>query len=331
MTMQVFYYQNSQLFAPSGEPIAPFAPRTSAITLGTFDGVHLGHRRIIAALLSKARANGLRAMLLTFAPHPRTVVSKKDSAPVRLLTTTEEKLALLSELGLDCVIVVEFTKAFSELSPEEFVEKILLHKFGLAAMVIGYDHGFGKDRSGTLQTLNQLSAKHLFSVEVVEELMLNQRAVSSTQIRSLLMNGQLSEANALLGSPYRLTGKVIQGEQRGRLIGFPTANLELTDPLKLVPSAGVYVADARIGDVKHRAMVNIGYRPTVSDAARLSIEAHILNFTGNLYGHLLSLELLSRIRDEQKFPSLDALKAQLETDKRFAAAFSASQPALQRI
>lgn len=327
--MQIFDYKNFQLFTPQGVPAPMFAPRTSAITLGTFDGVHLGHRKIISALLSKARASGLRSVLLTFAPHPRTVVGKKDSAPVRLLTTTEEKLALLSELGLDCVIVVEFTKAFSELSPEEFVEKILLKEFGLAAMVIGYDHGFGRDRSGTLQTLERLSAKHSFSVEVIEELILSGRAVSSTQIRSLLSSGRLSEANMLLGSPYRITGKVIEGEQRGRLIGFPTANLEIADSLKLVPSVGVYVADALLGDTKHRAMVNIGYRPTVSNAARLSIEAHILNFSGNLYGRLLTTELLSRLRDEQKFPNLDALKAQLEIDKRFAAAFSASSQTLQ--
>ncbi len=327
--MQIFYYKHSQLLTPHGEPALPFAPRTGVITLGTFDGVHLGHRKIIAALLAKARTTGLRSTLLTFAPHPRTVVSKKDAAPVRLLTTTEEKLALLSELGLDSVIVIEFTKAFAALSPEDFVEQILLKEFGLAAMVIGYDHGFGRDRSGTLQTLSQLSVKHSFSVEVVEEFMLNGRAVSSTQIRSLLSSGQLRDANTLLGSPYRLTGKVVEGEQRGRLIGFPTANLDLLDPLKLVPSPGVYVADALMNNAKYRAMVNIGYRPTVSTGTRLSIEAHILNFSGNLYGRLLTIQLLSRLRDEQKFPSLDALKAQLEMDKALAATFSAPHQTFQ--
>jgi riboflavin kinase/FMN adenylyltransferase len=327
--MKLFYYTNGQLFTSSHEPAAPFLPRTSAITLGTFDGVHLGHRKIISALTSKAHAAHLQSVLITFEPHPRTVVAKKDAQPVQLLTTTDEKIALLSALHLDAVVIINFTKAFSELSPETFVEKILLKEFGLAAMVIGYDHGFGKDRSGTLQTLQALSVKHSFSVDVVEELVVEQRAVSSTLIRSLLSAGRISEANRLLGSPYRLMGKVIYGDQRGRLIGFPTANLALPDPLKLVPCPGVYVADALLGTTRLRAMVNIGYRPTVSDASQLSIEAHILNFTGDLYGQVITLELLSRLRDEQKFTSLAALKAQLERDKQSAAAFSTPSPALQ--
>ncbi|MCS7013612.1 MAG: bifunctional riboflavin kinase/FAD synthetase [Chloroherpetonaceae bacterium] len=314
--MQILHYRHRQLLTEQGEVLPPLAARSSAITIGAFDGVHLGHRHLLGRLLGRAKSEGLRSVVITFEPHPRTIVAKPESKPLRLLSTPEEKIALLSTLEIDTLIVVEFTKAFSELSPEAFVEEILLREFGLSAMVIGYDHGFGKDRKGTMQTLLQLSQQHGFTMEVVEEFSLDGRHISSSQIRALVAAGQLSEANLLLGSPYRLTGKVVHGERRGRLIGFPTANLEISHPIKLIPHIGVYAADVSLATGRYRAMVNIGYRPTVSNLPRLQIEAHILNFSGDLYGATLTLELLQRLRDEQKFPSLEALKAQLEEDKR---------------
>lgn len=325
--MEILHYRERQLFAPQGNPISALAKRSAAITIGSFDGVHLGHRHLLGRLLGRAKEEHLQAVVITFEPHPRTVVAKPNATPLRLLTTLEEKVALLSTLGIDTLIVIEFTKAFSELSPDAFVEEILLREFGLAAMVIGYDHRFGKDRKGSMQTLEQLSEKHGFLIEMVEEFSLEGRHISSTEIRRMLSTGQIYEANTLLGSPYRLTGRVVYGDQRGRLIGFPTANLTIPHPLKLIPQAGVYAADVMIADTRYRAMVNIGYRPTISDTQQLSIEAHLLNFSGDLYGTTLTLELLHRLRDEQKFPSLEALKEQLEADRRLAEtlpSFSAS-------
>jgi riboflavin kinase / FMN adenylyltransferase len=293
----------------------------SAITIGTYDGLHIGHRKIIAMLTSDAKAKNLQSILITFEPHPRMVLGKTDSKTVLLLSILEEKLPVLRSLGVDVVVVIEFTKAFSETPPEDFVKEFLIATLGLSEIVIGYDHMFGKDRQGSLETLARLSVSEGFGVKMIEEQRVGDKHVSSTTIRRFLESGNIAEANELLGAPYQLTGRVIEGDKRGRTIGFPTANLAI-DENKLIPKNGVYVAEAIVDGKMYRAMANIGFRPTVKNEALLSIEVHLLNFAGDLYGKSLSLLLLSRIRDEKKFPDLEVLKKQLAQDRHTAAEFA---------
>jgi riboflavin kinase/FMN adenylyltransferase len=322
-TMQLLRYKDHRFYDASGNiPLDAFHAEPSAITIGTYDGVHVGHRKLIAELTRIAAQKNMRSVLITFEPHPRLVVGKKDSQTVKLLTTLDEKIALLRPLGLDTIVVIEFTKAFSETPPDVFVQAVLMTQLGLSEMVIGYDHGFGKNRQGTIDTLRQLANTGNFGITVVEEQTVGGAHLSSTVIRERLEHGLIEEANQLLGSAYHLSGTVTRGEARGRTIGFPTANVSVANAHKLIPKRGVYVCDALVLGHRFRAMTNIGYRPTVADESRLSIETHLLDFNGDLYGKSISIEFLSRLRDEQKFSSMDALKAQLEADKQATATYS---------
>ncbi len=292
----------------------PFERKASAVTIGTYDGVHLGHRAIISTLVSDAKARGLRSVVITFEPHPRLVLGKTDGAPIFLLSTLEEKLSALESLGVDCVIVIHFTKAFSEMPAEAFVENVLVEKIGLAEIVIGYDHMFGKNRGGSFETLTRLAEAHHFTVRQIPEQKVDEHHLSSTAIRRFLEAGDIENANKLLGSPYQLSAVVIEGDKRGRTIGFPTANL-LPPSAKLIPKIGVYAVEVEHEEKRYRAMMNIGTRPTLQAQAGVSLEVHLLDFNDDLYGKSLTVRFLARLRDEQKFPSLDALKAQLERDK----------------
>lgn len=319
--MQTLFYSHEHIFAFGTNMPAAFATQPSVITIGTFDGVHLGHRKIISELVARAKAKGLRSVLITFEPHPRAIIGKQDE-PVRILTTLAERREITLSLGVDVMFVIEFTKSFSETSAEAFIENVLVGKIGLAEVVIGYDHGFGKDRSGTIDTLQAMATKYKFDVDVIDEQVVSGKHLSSTAIRHLLEAGRVSEANELLGRPYQFSGAVARGAQRGRTIGFPTANLELSDKHKCLPGAGVYVAEVKAGEKKYRAMMNIGYKPTIANDLALSVEVFLLEFSGDLYGQTLEVAVLGRVRDEQKFSGLDELKSQLERDKIFSAAFS---------
>ncbi len=310
-----YHFRNGVLSQFDTEQPKPFERKASAVTIGTYDGVHLGHRAIIATLVSDAKARGLRSVVITFEPHPRLVLGKTNGAPIFLLSTLDEKLHVLESLGVDCVIVIHFTKEFSETPAETFVEDVLVKQIGLAEIVIGYDHMFGKNRGGSFETLARLAEKHHFAVRQIPEQKVDEHHLSSTAIRRFLESGEIEHANKLLGSPYQLSAVVIEGDKRGRTIGFPTANL-LPPTAKLIPKIGVYAVEVEVENKRYSGMMNIGTRPTVQAQSSVAIEAHLLEFNGDLYGKELTVRFLARLRDEQKFSSLDALKAQLERDKR---------------
>jgi len=299
----------------SGAP-EPFPPIPSAVTVGSYDGLHVGHRKIIDTMITRARELDLRSVLVTFEPHPRLVLDKSSACPVRLLTTIEEKIAHLEATGLDLLFVVRFDPQFAERSSQEFIRDVLVGMLGARQIVVGYDHGFGHDRSGSGSTLKSLGAEHGYEVDVVGEVFVGDEPVSSTRIRKLLVDGDVREASACLGSPYLISGIVVDGQKRGRQIGFPTVNIRPSHPCKMLPAKGVYVARTVIDGKAWRAMMNIGTRPTVSDDGTVTVEAHILGYSGDLYGHQMSFQLLDFVRKEQRFASLQELQSQLEADKK---------------
>jgi riboflavin kinase/FMN adenylyltransferase len=289
--------------------------RNAVVTIGTFDGVHLGHQQIIRQLKAEAAAIGGETVIVTFHPHPRKVV-KERSEGLFLLNTLDEKIHLLDGLGVDHLVVVPFTAGFSSLSAEDYVTQFLARLFRPVTLIIGYDHRFGQGRKGNYELLERMGPGLGFAVKEIPEHILNTVTISSTHIRRDLLEGKLAEANAFLGYPYPLSGVVEEGDKRGRTIGFPTANIKPVDEEKLIPADGVYAVTLTIdgGPNVYRGMMNIGFRPTVGGTRR-SIEVHILNFTGDLYGRGLEIHLHHYVRKEKKFGSLDELKAQLENDR----------------
>ena len=288
--------------------------RDAVVTIGTFDGVHLGHQQIIRQLKSEAAAIGGETLIITFHPHPRKVV--RGQLDVELLNTLDEKIALLRSHGINHLVVVPFTPSFASLSASDYVKDFLVARFKPKKLIIGYDHRFGKDRSGNFELLEDLAPTFGFLVKEIPEHVLHTVTISSTRIRNALKDAQLEEANENLGYAYRLSGTVIEGDKRGRTIGFPTANLRVSDPEKLIPADGVYAVTLGIAgkDKSYRGMMNIGYRPTVDGKTR-SIEVNIFNFSENIYGETLDLNLHHYLREEKKFGSLEELKAQLAADQ----------------
>ena len=282
------------------------------LTQGTFDGVHRGHQQVLNQVLEEAKSQNLPSMLLTFHPHPRTIVQPKDWSP-QILTSIEEKAQRVLDLGIDVVLVLAFTKEISQYSPKEFIERILCDAIGTKSVVVGYDHRFGKDREGRFDTLTSLSENYHFSVKEIAAKEIDDIAISSTRIRNYLTEGNLSMANELLGYAYPLSGTVIHGAKRGRTIGFPTANIEVEDPHKLIPPNGVYAATTLIDEVKYPVVMNIGTRPTV-DGQERSIEAHIIGLDKDLYNRRIQINMQSFIRKERKFDGLDSLKIQIQED-----------------
>ncbi len=302
------------------------APR-GIVTVGTFDGLHRGHREIVRVLKEEARADGGNTTVVTFDPHPQVVLQRPDKPPVQILTTTEEKIALLQRENVKRIVVIPFTLEFSRLSSESFVREVLHQRLGLQAMVIGHDHGFGKNREGDFATLQRLGKELGFSVREVPPFEMNGVTVSSTKVREALLNGEVETAAEYLGRPYTLRGDVVHGDERGRTLGFPTANLQLPADNKLTPANGVYAVwvESENGmqgrnpeSKRHPAMLNIGVRPTFGQLTR-TLEAHLLDFSGDLYGATLNVHLVARLRNEQKFASLEALIAQLQRDKEASA------------
>lgn len=286
----------------------------SVVTVGTFDGVHRGHQAIIEYLHRRAAEQSGPSTLVSFDPHPRSVVHGED---VPLLTTVAERADLLEGLGLDRFVVVPFSTDFAQFGPEEYVRDVLVKRIGMQEITVGYDHRFGKDRAGDVDLLQDLGVQYGFEVDVIPPQEVNHDVVSSSSIRSLLLEeGAIEPANERLGRPYRLDGVVARGEGRGRELGYPTANLALPDAQKLVPKRGVYATTVTLPDGRQRGgMMNIGRRPTF-DEMDVTVEVHLFDFEGDLYGERLSVQFLQRLRDEQKFQSADALTAQLSEDER---------------
>ncbi len=281
------------------------------VTVGTFDGVHVGHRDVVEYVVARARAVGTPAAVVTFSPHPRAVLRGQ---PVPLLTTIEERAALLSALGVDETVVIPFTPDVAALPAALFVEQVLVEKLGVGEVVIGYDHGFGRRREGNADLLRELAPRLGFRVDVIPAHVVEKHAVSSTLIRRLLVEaGDVAAAAPLLGRFYTLAGRVVAGDRRGRTIGFPTANLAVA-PEKLVPARGVYAvwADTE-GEGRWPAMMNIGTRPTFR-GDEMRAEVHLLGFEGDLYEQTLRVEFIGRLRDEQRFEGIAALRGQLGRD-----------------
>ncbi|MGM5468976.1 bifunctional riboflavin kinase/FAD synthetase [Flavobacteriaceae bacterium LMO-SS05] len=294
-------------------------PKTpSAITIGTFDGVHLGHQKIIKRLQSIAKDKGLQSVILTFFPHPRMVL--QNAVDVKLLNTIEERQEILSDLGLDHLVVKKFTKEFSRLSAEHYVREVLVNKLNAKYIIIGYDHRFGKNRKANIKDLIAFGKQFDFNVEEISVQDVEDVAVSSTKIRRALNDGDIKTANAFLGYDYFLTGTVIKGKQIGKQIGFPTANIDIKEHYKLIPKNGVYVVKSLIENTLFYGMMNIGTNPTV-DGTKQSIEVHFFDFDQDLYDKRLKIELLERLRDERKFESLESLQSQLNNDREDALKF----------
>ncbi|NOX89643.1 MAG: bifunctional riboflavin kinase/FAD synthetase [Calditrichaeota bacterium] len=284
-----------------------------AVTIGTFDGIHRGHRLIIEKLIKSARDRHLHSVLITFDPHPRQVLL--GSERVKLLTTLDEKLKLLQKFDLDWVGVLNFDRKLSELPYERFVKEILLKKLKMRVLVIGYDHGFGKNRRGTYESLKQLSEELNFELYRVNPLSTGEHIIKSSHIRELLLKGAVAEAEKLLGHRYFLSGKVIRGRLLGKKLQFPTANLKLPEPAKLIPMNGVYAVDVEVDNKLFKGMLNIGYRPTFNHSTTRSIEVHIHDFSEDIYDKTITVFFKKRLRDEIKFRDLTSLKKQLKIDK----------------
>jgi riboflavin kinase / FMN adenylyltransferase len=288
------------------------------VTIGTFDGVHLGHRKVLKRLKEIAADLKGETVIFTFHPHPRQILTPEEHN-LRLINTLDEKIALLRMEGIDHVIVFPFTEKFSNLSYTEFVEQILVKKIKTTCLVFGYDHKFGKGRQGDFEYLQQCASRFQFKLERLDVLLLDEISISSTRIREALEHGNIRKANSYLGYPYELHGRVVEGRQLGREIGFPTANIEASEMAKLIPGYGVYAVKTKIDGITGNGMLNIGTRPTFShNADERSIEVNIFNFDEILYGKEISLFFIDKIRDENKFPDKEALIEQLHRDKIMA-------------
>jgi len=290
----------------------------TVVTIGTFDGVHLGHRKIIDRLLASAQSNDLESVVLTFFPHPRMVLQKDTG--IKLINSINERIALLEASGLDHLIIHPFTKAFSRLTAEEFVKDILVDQLKARKVIIGYDHRFGRNRNANIEDLKAFGTQYDFEVEEISKQDVDDVAVSSTKIRKALNEGDLTKANEYLGYPFMLNGIVSRGKGLGKKFNYPTANLKIEETYKLIPAKGVYVARASINGKEVYGMMSIGTNPTVG-GSDLTIETFFFDFEADLYDQHLQIELLTRIRDEKKFNSVDELIAAMQADERFSRDF----------
>lgn len=288
----------------------------AVVTDGTFDGVHLGHQKIISRLKETARRKQGETVLLTLWPHPRIILNPTDHN-LQLLTSFEEKAELLEEAGIDHLVKITFTKAFSQISREEFVNRYLVQKIKAKKLIIGYDHRFGRNREGNFDYLVENSERFGFDVEEISKQDLDDIAISSTLIRKSLTEGNVMTASKYLGRFYSLRGEVVKGNQVGRALGFPTANIQVDEPLKLIPGDGAYAVKVKHDGLTFSGMLNIGYRPTV-DGKTKSIEVHIFNFDQDLYGRSIEVSFIRQIRKEKKFTDTEELRSQLHNDRELA-------------
>lgn len=287
------------------------------VTIGTFDGVHQGHRQIIHRLNKAKKEMGGESFIFTFHPHPRQVMFLNQSN-IKLLTLTNEKLDLLEQAGIDHVLIYPFTKEFAQQSAHSYIKDILVDAIGVKKLIIGYDHRFGNNREGNIDTLKKYAAEYNFLVEEIPPHEIDSINVSSSKIRKALEEGDIRTANTFLGYNYFISGKVVDGKKLGRTLGYPTANILIEDTAKLIPKIGVYAATVTIDGVLYKGMMSIGYNPTTDTDNKLKTELHIFNFDKNIYGCNLTLQIKTRLRDEEKFATIDSLKKQLDADKELA-------------
>ena len=286
--------------------------KKAVITIGTFDGLHDGHRKIISQLKEVAQKINGTTVVITFFPHPRHVLSNTENK-VFILNTLEEKIALLQAEGIENLVIVPFTNEFSSMDAEAYISDFLVNSFHPHTIIIGYDHRFGKNRTGNFELLKEGEKKYGYEVVEITAQQLNDIAISSTKIRQKLSEGDIIAANSLLGYAYFFSGKVVKGDQLGRTIGFPTANLEIAEKEKLIPGNGVYAVDVMIKDIKIKGMMNIGFRPTLGGIIR-KIEVNIFDFNEDIYDQNITVSLKKKLRDERKFNGLEELKIQLGND-----------------
>lgn len=294
--------------------IDDFKPvKNAVVTIGTFDGVHLGHRKIISRIKELADACGGETVILTFFPHPRMILHPEDDS-IKLITTINEKAGLLEQMGVGHLIITPFSRDFSNQSPEDYIRDVLVNKIGVKKMVIGYDHRFGKDRRGGLDDLMLLSPVFDFEVIEIPEQDVNDVAVSSTRIREALLVADVELANTFLGYPFFITGKVIRGDQIGRQIGYPTANLQIEEQYKLIPADGIFAVKVQHDGQDYTGMAYIGSRPTINGMTR-NIEVNLFDFDKEIYNETIRMSFYYYIRGDKKFNGLDELKAQIARDK----------------
>lgn len=289
--------------------------KKTTITIGTFDGVHLGHQSILIKLVDAKKLENYESVLITFFPHPRMVL--QQDASIKFLNTIEEKAELLEKFGIDNLIIHPFDAAFSNLSAEEFVKEILVDKLNLHKIIIGHDHRFGKNRTADINDLISFGKKYNFEVEQISAQEINEIAISSTKIRKALLESDVRLANDYLGYSYFISGKVVEGKKIGRTISFPTANIEIKENYKLLPKNGVYIVSSEIDGITYFGMMNIGKNPTIGENEQ-SIEVHFFELNRDVYNENLKISILEHIREERKFNSLSELQAQLEKDKSFS-------------
>lgn len=289
--------------------------KKSVLTIGTFDGVHLGHQKILRKIVYLSGKEKLISAVLTFFPHPRMVLQGGQS--IKLLNTIDERIDLLKAHGIESLTVKPFTREFAALPAKAYVEQILIEELSAKYIVVGYDHRFGKNRSAGIKELNQYAKIYGFETKEISAKDIDEVTISSTKIRNALDEGLVSLANSFLGYNYFLTGKVVKGERLGRTIGFPTANIFIRETYKLIPKDGAYIISSIIDGIVYYGMMNIGTNPTIEDKPR-SIEVHFFDFNADIYGKTLKISILERLRDEQKFESIKSLKIQLAKDKKDA-------------
>jgi len=285
----------------------------SVITLGTFDGLHLGHQQIVEEVIRKSKLLGGRNYLLTFDPHPRKVIPGRND--IKLLSTLDEKISILEQLSLENLFVINFTSEFSKQSPEEFVEKYLVNGIGLNEIVIGYDHHFGKGRDGNFELLQRLGSKFNFHVTLVPEFSVDGETISSTKIRNALIAGDVVKTAKMLGRNYAFKGRIVRGDGRGKKLGFPTANISVDDQDKLLPAKGIYVAECIVEEEKHFGLLSLGSRPTFHKDGDVIPEFYIFDFDRDIYDQVMQVNLVERIRDEEKFNSVDDLIIRMKKDE----------------
>lgn len=291
------------------------------LTIGTFDGVHIGHQKILEKIKLEAQKVNGETVLFTFFPHPRLVLNPNDNS-LRMIQTLDEKIATLEKLGLDHLIIFPFTKEFSQITADDFIRDFLVQKLHVHTIVVGYDHRFGKGREGDLAYLKQYSNRYNYHVIEIPAQEIEEVNVSSTRIRKAILSGNIETANAYLSDPFHLTGKVVKGQQLGRTIGYPTANIEVVDLLKIIPAIGIYIVSITLENgVNYHGMMSIGKNPTVSDTDAIKLEVNIFDFDGDLYNQSITVHFLKYIREERKFSSLEELITQLDEDKRISLDF----------
>lgn len=284
----------------------------TVVTIGTFDGVHIGHQKIIKRLINTGKSQGLKSVILTFFPHPRMVLQKDSN--IKLINTIDERSAILDSVGLDLLIIKKFNKAFSRLSAEDFVKQVLVDKLHVKKVIIGYDHRFGRNRNADINDLKIYGETYGFDVEEISVEDIDDVAVSSTKIRKALNEGDINKANSFLGYGFMLSGIVVKGKGLGKQLQYPTANIFIEESYKLIPKRGSYIVSSRIDNETIFGMMNIGINPTV-DGKKETIEVHFFDFNKDIYNQKIQINLLERIRDEQKFDSVNALKSQLQKDE----------------